>query len=246
MKRLAVFALVLAAAGCAISLRAEVREEFHKTYPLAAAGRVSVRNVNGAVRIAAWDRNEVKVDAVKRGRDKAALDQAEIVVDARADAIEVHTKYPDHTHDAASVDYSLTVPRQAALDGISTVNGSVEIDGVTGALRASSVNGNVDVRRAEGDADLHTTNGRVDAEFAKLGKTVSAKTVNGGVALTLPRDAGARLTAKTVHGGIHSDFDLPVRRIGWGPGSDVETVIGGGGADIRLSTVNGGIDLRRR
>lgn len=246
MKRLAAFAFVLAAAGCALPSRAQVREEFHKTYPLTVAGRLSVDNVNGPVRITAWERNEVKVDAVKRGRSQGALDDARIIVDARADAIEIRTRYPEHSHDAASVEYTLIVPRHAALEGIRTVNGPVEIDGVAGAIRASTVNGNVAVRHGEGDADLHTTNGRVEADFARLGRTVSAKTVNGSIVLTLPRDAGARLTAKTVHGAVHSDFGLPVRHVGFGPGSDIETVIGGGGADVRLSTVNGAIDLRRQ
>lgn len=246
MKRLAAFAFVVAVAGCVLPSCAQVRDEFHKTYPLTATGRVSVSNVNGAVRITAWDRNEVKVDAVKVGRTQRALEDARIVVDARADAVEIRTQYPEHSHNAASVEYTLSVPRHAALEGVGTVNGPVEIDGVAGAIRASSVNGNVGVRRGEGDADLHTTNGRVEASFARLGRTVSAKTVNGGIVLTLPGDASARLTAKTVHGGIHSDFALPVRRIGFGPGSDVVTVIGGGASDIRLSTVNGAIDLRRQ
>jgi DUF4097 and DUF4098 domain-containing protein YvlB len=246
MKRLAAFAFVVAAAGCAIPSRAEVRDEFHKTYPLTATGRVSVSNVNGPVRITAWDRNEVKVDAVKRGRTERALEDARIIVDARADSVEIRTQYPEHSRDAASVEYTLSVPRHAALEGIGTVNGPVEIDGVIGGIRASSVNGNVAVRHGEGDADLHTTNGRVEADFARLGGAVSAKTVNGGIVLTLPRDASARLTAKTVHGGIHSDFALPVRRVGFGPGGDIVTVIGDGGADVRLSTVNGAIDLRRQ
>jgi hypothetical protein len=246
MKRLAAFAFVVAAAGCAIPSCAQVRDEFHKTYALTATGRVSVSNVNGAVRITAWDRNEVKVDAVKRGWSERALQDARIVVEARADAIEIRTQYPEHSRDAASVEYTLSVPRHAALEGIGTVNGPVEIDGAAGAIRASTVNGKVDVRRAEGDADLRTTNGRVEADFARLGRTLSAKTVNGGIVVTLPRDAGARLTARTVHGGIHGDFALPVRRVGFGPGSNLETVIGDGGADVRLSTVNGAIDLRRQ
>src|SRR5258708_30954038 len=52
----------------------EVREEFHQTYPLSANGRVTVENLNGSVRIAVWDRNEVKVDAVKRAYRRERLD----------------------------------------------------------------------------------------------------------------------------------------------------------------------------
>ena len=90
----------------------ELREEFHKNYPLAATGRVSLSNVNGSVRISAWDKNEVKVDAVKRGRTQEALKETEIVVDSRADAIEIRTKYPEGSRrerHSARVDYTLSL-----------------------------------------------------------------------------------------------------------------------------------------
>jgi DUF4097 and DUF4098 domain-containing protein YvlB len=245
MRRAAVFALAMFA-GCALALRAEVTEEFHKSYPLPAGGRVSVNNVNGAVRVTAWNRAEVSVNAVKRGRTRESLDQAEIIVQTVNGAVEIRTKYPEHSRNSASVDYTISVPRAVELDGIGTVNGTVTIEGVAGGLRASTVNGNIHVLRAEGDADLHTTNGRVEADFAKLARSVSAKTVNGGISISLPESAGARVSVKTVHGDLHSDFDLPIRHVRFGPGTDVQAVIGGGGADVRLSTVNGGIDLRRR
>jgi hypothetical protein len=44
-----------------------------------ADGRVSLKNVNGAVHISAWDRNEVQVDAIKRASTQEALNEAEIV-----------------------------------------------------------------------------------------------------------------------------------------------------------------------
>jgi hypothetical protein len=50
-----------------------VTEEFHQTYSLTSDGRVSLNNINGAAHISAWDRNEVKVDAVKRADDQDGL-----------------------------------------------------------------------------------------------------------------------------------------------------------------------------
>src|SRR5208283_2268927 len=52
------------------------REEFHKVYPLSAQGHVEIANVNGPVHIAAWDRPEVKVDAVKSAWSQKRLDEA--------------------------------------------------------------------------------------------------------------------------------------------------------------------------
>lgn len=246
MRRLSAVALILFAAGAAALCREEVREEFHQSYTLRPTGSVRVTNVNGAVRITAWDHNEVKVDAVKRGRSQESLDKAKIVVDARADAIEIRTEQPQDCRNCPAVDYTIAVPRSVELAKISSVNGKVEIEGVAGRVRASTVNGRVMLRGAANGGDLNTTNGQIDAEFAGLGGGVSAKTVNGGILMTLPRNAGARVTARTVHGGVNSDFDLPVRRMGFGPGAQIDATVGGGGAEVRLSTVNGGIDLRQR
>jgi DUF4097 and DUF4098 domain-containing protein YvlB len=227
-----------------------LREEFHQSYPLAATGRVSLHNVNGSVRISAWEKNEVKVDAVKRARSAEALKEAEIVVEARADAIEIRTRYPEHSHrdhDSASVDYTLTVPRGARLDEIKTVNGSVEIEGTSGEVRAASVNGAVRGLRLVGEVGMSTVNGRVEVEFERLeGKRISLRSVNGTLVVRLPQGAGMHLNAATVHGEIESDFDLPVRRIRFGPGRDLDTVVGGGGVDLSLRTVNGSIRLQKR
>ena len=228
----------------------ELREEFHQSYPLAAAGRVSLHNVNGSVRISAWEKNEVKVDAIKRARSQEALKEAEIVVEARPEVLEIRTKYPERCcrhHEAASVDYTVTVPRGARLDEIKTVNGSVEIDGSSGEVRAASVNGAVRGLRLAGEVGMSTVNGRVEVEFERVeGKRISLKSVNGTVVVRLPEGVGMHLNAATVHGEIESDFDLPVRRLRFGPGRDLDTVVGGGGADVQLRTVNGSIRLQRR
>lgn len=249
LKHPALFAFLFAACLAPAWSRDTVRAEFHQTYPLAADGRVAVANVNGSIQISAWDRNEVKVDAIKRGDSQQDLDDARIVVDAKAGSVDIRTKYPEHNHNnhAASVDYTITVPRGASLDRIDSVNGSVIIDAVAGNVRANSVNGKVEVRRAEGDVEASTVNGRVEAAFDRLAaRHIKLNTVNGGILLGLPKNAGARLTASTVHGGITSDFDLTVRHAGFGPGSSLETTIGDGAADVKLTTVNGGINLTRQ
>jgi DUF4097 and DUF4098 domain-containing protein YvlB len=241
----AAFALWLAPLGA----RAEVRAEFHQVYPLAATGRVSVENVNGAIAISAWDRNEVKVDAIKRGRTQRDLDDARIVVDASSHTVAIRTKYPEHGENshAASVAYTITVPRGAALDHVESVNGDVTVDGVAGAVRVNAVNGKVSLARARGDVNASTVNGRVEVAFDRLtSRRVSLNTVNGGILLTLPRNAAAHLNASTVHGDISSDFELAIRHAGLGPGSSLDTTIGGGGAEVKLATVNGGINLTRR
>src|ERR1044072_1050705 len=90
----ALAALVLTAAGVSVmAQRPELTEEFHPTYPLGAGGRVSLSNINGAVKVLVWERSEVKVDAVKRAYTAERLRDAQIKVDASSNRIRIETEY---------------------------------------------------------------------------------------------------------------------------------------------------------
>src|ERR1700752_113319 len=77
--------LVLALGAHASAHRGALTEELHQTYALTSDGRIELDNINGAVRISSWDRNEVKVDALKYADTKERLDEATIEIDAGKD-----------------------------------------------------------------------------------------------------------------------------------------------------------------
>jgi DUF4097 and DUF4098 domain-containing protein YvlB len=233
----------------------ELTEEFHQTYPLAAGGRVSLSNINGGVRVTSWDRNEVKVDAVKRARRPERLREAEIKVEASGNSVRIETEYTgqrwgDSRHDRddnpATVEYALTVPRGVVIEDFNLVNGGLDLENLSGSVKASSINGKVSAKGLSGPVNLSVINGRLDASFDRLGEgqSVTLSSVNGPLALTLPSDASAHLRASTVHGSITNDFSLPVR-VGRHVGRDLEGRLGAGAARVRLSNVNGQISLRR-
>jgi len=230
-----------------------VTEEFHQTYPLTANGRVQLENINGAVHISVWDRNEVKVDAVKRAQNEDQLKDAEIIVENRADSISIETKYRerekgyryfDGRNNPASVEYTLTIPRNARLDEIKLINGSLDVTGVTGEVHASCINGKLTARELAGRVRLATINGHLDANFEHLQATpIELSSVNGPLELTLPSDAKANIEATTVSGGIDNDFGLHTNNHRF-VGHDLRGELGGGGVQIRLNNVNGRIDVR--
>lgn len=241
------FALLVAVAEG----HAEVTEEFHQNYALNAGGSVELRNVNGDVRITAWDRNEVKVDAVKSARTKERMDEAQIVVEASGNRVFIKTQYPEHdltfsdenVNNPATVEYTLMVPRGARLDRIEVVNGSLEITGAAGEVRASCVNGRLTAKDLAGDSTLSSVNSGVDASFTRMPSRLVLKSVNGTVTLTVPSDVNAEVSAKTVNGAIDNDFGLHVHH-GRYVGHDLRGQIGSGGARIDLEDVNGTIALR--
>jgi DUF4097 and DUF4098 domain-containing protein YvlB len=222
--------------------------EFHQTYPMSANGRIELENINGPVQIKVWDRNEVKVDATKRAGSKQDLDEVQIKIRSEKDSLSIRTEYPRHNNtwtrnNPGSVDYLLTVPRNARLDEIKLVNGDLEIEGVAGDVRASCVNGRLVARGMTGRTELSTVNGRLEATLDRLAAPVEVSSVNAEVRLTLPSDAKAEIEASTVSGSISNDFGIHIAKHSW-VGHQLNGELGGGGTRVKVSNVNGRIDIR--
>jgi DUF4097 and DUF4098 domain-containing protein YvlB len=244
-------AMLLSSSGARANDRRDFTEEFHQTYSLGSGGSVELDNINGPVHISVWDQNEVKVDAVKYAGTKERLDEARIEIDSHPDHLSIRTKYPDHDHtfnwgsknNPAGVEYTLTVPRSARLDEIKLINGSLDITGTRGEVHASCINGKLEAHNLSGRADLSTINGHLDATFDDLsGSSIKLSSVNGSVGLTIPSDSKAEIEASTVSGGIENDFGLRVNR--HMVGHDLRGELGNGGPHIRISNVNGRIEIR--
>src|SRR5581483_7997680 len=78
--------------ACGSALRADnpaASQEFQRSYALSPHGRIRIENRYGNVRITAWDRDEVRIDAVKSAADEDRLADANIVVDSTAEQLVV-------------------------------------------------------------------------------------------------------------------------------------------------------------
>ena len=224
----------------------ESRQEFRKSYALSPDGRVAIDNLYGDVRITAWDREEVEVEAVKIASDTRRLNDAEIVVDSTADRLSIHTHYGgDDAGQPASVEYRISVPRRANVEGIRLVNGELQLHGLAGPVKASSINGSITALELEGTADLSTVNGQVEAGFNHISSDnpISLRSVNGPIVLSIPSDSGAQLIAENRAGGIQSDIGT---RTVQARGHSFRAILKGGGAPIRLENVNGGISIHSK
>jgi hypothetical protein len=225
----------------------QFREEFHQSYPMPAGGRIRIKNAYGTVRVNAWDRNEVKVDAVKTASTRQILNDAVIRVEPSGNDLNIYTKYPEFTNNwQAMVEYTITVPRgTAALDAFVGIH-SLYIDGVEGNVTGRAINGELVARGLRGEANLSNVNGTVEASFERLSKVkeVSLSSVNRGITLNLPADAGAEVSANSLYSDIKNDFGLQVRR-GDARGSALSGKIGSGGTRINLKNEYGTIQILR-
>ena len=246
-----------AAPAAVVKAQGDQREVFEQSYPLSASGRVSVSNINGSITIEAWERNEVRLEAIKIADTKEALADVELKIDSKADSFSVEADYGNWRRDRGEkgwknnnrleVQFKLSVPRGAVLDEIETVNGSVTASNFVNITKISAVNGNVNATNLRGTANLSTVNGEVIADFDRLDTTskISLSTVNGKVNLMVPSDANATLKADSLNGEIKNDFGLPVRK-GKYVGRDMYGRVGTGEVQIKLESVNGPLTVQRK
>lgn len=233
----------------------EETETIERTFPLAKGGRVGVSNVNGSIEIEAWDRDEVHLVAVKSANSREALENVDIRIDAVADCINIRADYKNRTwrendarsRDNLTVNFRLKVPRDAVLEEIGTVNGTIIVSGFSNRVKASAVNGSVRGLNLSGAISLSTVNGEVYADFDRLeGKgRINLETVNGRIVLLLPSNSDAVLKADTLNGNITNDVGFTVRKSGY-LGRDLAGKIGSGSVGVRLSSVNGAIVINRK
>jgi hypothetical protein len=226
------------------SVHCEIRE-----YTLAGSGGVLRIDAspNGGVRVRAWDRNEVKVEARVQARGDSDGDARELAAEVKVNASgrSVTTSGPRTSGRRNwSVSYVVWAPTASDLD-LESTNGGISVEGITGDVTAATTNGGIDLSGALGRVEAETTNGGITLDLTRGGSTgsISAETTNGGIDLIIPEGRSAELEAETTNGGISVDFPVQVQgRLG----RRLRTTIGEGGPMIRLETTNGGIGIKRR
>jgi len=228
-------------------------ETFERTVPLPSGSTFSLTNVNGSIRIEGWNREEVQLFARKfTSGPSEDLRQVVIEVTPVAGGVTVATHYPEGSGVEVNVEFRVRVPARVRLASVSTVNGSVTVQNISGAGSLSAVNGNVTLARGAGIFSARATNGNISLELLSLdGGLVAAasgphglhaQTVNGTVAVALPAGAGAELEARTQNGDFSSE--LPLLAHSSAAGRAIRGRVGNGGPPLFLRTVNGSIRLR--
>jgi DUF4097 and DUF4098 domain-containing protein YvlB len=128
-----------------------------------------------------------------------------------------------------------------------TVNGDVTVDGATADVEANTVNGEVDIATSGGRARGNNVNGGVRARLGKLDAdgSMSFTTVNGNVTVDFAGDSGADLDLQTMNGTLNTNFEMTL--VGRLDPKHLRSHVGRpGGPRIKLQTINGNVDVRRR
>ncbi len=129
---------------------------------------------------------------------------------------------------------------------LKTVSGNVEAAGIKGSIEAESVSGGIEMREVSGASGINakTVSGNVDYQGGLEAKgRYSLKSHSGDVRMSLPAAAAFSFDAETFSGVVDSDFKIEVS--GKISPREVHGTINGGGAEVRLSTFSGSIDLKK-
>jgi len=221
------------------------RAQFERTVPLEPTGTFRLDNVNGKIRVESWDRPEVKIEAEKSASNEDYLEEIKIEVQGEGNRVEVRTRYPRRGFFGGGhgqVSYRIQLPSRARVE-VKTVNGSVEVEGMGGTVRASTVNGGVRITGSSGMIDASTVNGSIRAEFLRAAPEGlhEFSTTNGSVTVYLPADASGEVDAHTVNGSVSTDFPLQVNnKFG---NRRIQGRLGDGRATFRLRAVNGSVKV---
>lgn len=200
---------------------------------------------NGSVQLSDWDEDEVlicaQVVAWSPDQERAAKLLRSIHVETGGGVL--RAEGPAQSKSARwSVSYEIFAPRQTDLD-VAALNGAVAVEGIRGRMTLRTENGPLSIIGAGGDIRGRTSNGPLSVTLTGSrwhGQGLDLETTNGPVQLSIPRDYSAELTTGTVNGPM-AGADLGARRAG--RHRHVSTVLGSGGAPIRVVTTNGPVTV---
>ncbi|HJU44602.1 MAG TPA: hypothetical protein VJ691_17375 [Vicinamibacterales bacterium] len=254
-----------------------------RTLSFAAGGgrMLDVRNINGFIHVEGTNDATVQMSIRKVIRADTRDDLAEAQRDGRLDFREGSARVEatvtdrrghicgepwnddrgrwERVHYHVQYDFTIRVPRDAALRLCTINSGEVIVSGTQGDFDVDNVNGPIQMKDVGGAGTAHTVNGPVTVTFtANPRRESSFKTVNGNVDVTFRDGLGAEFVMKTFNGGLFTDFDAqpiaiaaPVaseRRNGrfvYRGNEFTRVRVGNGGPQITFETLNGNVRARK-
>jgi hypothetical protein len=163
----ALVAALAGASGCAVSVdHASYIEHVTKRFPAEGVVDLRLETFDGSIDVRSSDQPEVVVDVEKRGVDKNAIADIEVIAERHGQAIHVEARRPAHTvvgfgwFQSPTARLVVMVPRACNLT-VRTGDGAITIDRVDGRFDLHSGDGDVKLVETNGEAQIETGDGSV-------------------------------------------------------------------------------------
>jgi hypothetical protein len=204
---------------------------------------------NGGISIIGWKETKTlvraKIEANASTQQEA--DQLAKQVSSKIDNGQIQPAGPQtRTPNASwSVSYEIFVPIATDLK-LKASNGGISIRSVRGSSDFKTQNGGVYLSGMAGNVTGETVNGglmiQLDGKRFEGGQ-FAVKTQNGGITLNVPSNYDGQIHAQTVNGSVRSDF--PKRANSEGMAREVELNTASSGTRVEVSTMNGGVIVKK-
>ena len=171
--------------------------EWEKTYAVEPSATLEIENTNGAIDVRTHAAPTIIVKAQRTAKAMSEQGARELLartnLEQRASADFVRLATPHNQGfsrgQQLEVRYEVLVPATIAVN-LTTVNGKVELDGVTGAVALKTVNGGIEAQGLTGLRKAETVNGSIRLGLGSLpSEGAQIETVNGSVAVSMPSAA---------------------------------------------------------
>lgn len=211
--------------------------DFERTYPSRTTSHLSVYNLNGEIRVSAWDKRAIAV--------RASTTRASLIQDSVAgEDISIRVK---RQFRPVRVDFDIFVPPDTSVS-LDNVIGNIEVKGVRGHLRISSIGSDVRLIGVNSNSfDVRVTSGDIyfDGDLHQDG-SYGLQTMKGDIDVTLPVHTPFNLNARA----LTSDINLGAFLSELTGGNKTSRGISGthlsGGPRLDLTTYAGKIFLHKK
>lgn len=193
-------------------------EKIVKEIQLGVAGSLFVENPSGDVEVIGSDLPNVGMTAIKKviAVDRAALDEGrdatQISIEGDAGVRLVRTAAPSARNPrwSSSISYTLRVPRWVHVTITSKAAQRLRVADIIGNVSVKGFNGTVVIDGVTGATSVDTTNGNVVYHYVmKPTSNAQLKTLNGDIEVRMPPEANFDWVAQTFRGDVRTT--MPVR-----------------------------------
>ena len=160
--------------------------EINRSFTVSGTAYLNLRNVDGAIDIAAGDADVVSVRAFKHPGPGA--NQTEIEISQDQDGrVTVATHYLDDMiarlfhprhHGPARVDYTIRLPKACELD-VAFVSGPARLHGLEGKFDLRAISGPIDLEELAGQLKVNTVSGPLTGAHIRLDSALLLDIVSG-------------------------------------------------------------------
>lgn len=236
-----------------VALAAATEKRVHKTVPLNRDGVLTINTHNGSIDVTTWNEASADIEAVIEPGEMGYAEDVQkteiritgspnsVRVESDYSKVQTHLSWFGASHSNPPVRYAIKMPATARL-AIDEHNARVRITGLRGDVEIDSHNGPIELADFGGSANIETHNGDVHVAFTRFEKGSSFQTHNGTLDVRLPAAARFHLNADGHHIGFDSEFPLTAQRMRKGR---YVGDVNGGGPELRFSTHNGSLRLKK-